>query len=390
MVTLAIAVALAPLVIAIYAYVGYPLALLAVTRFRKQKGVVTGMQRWPTLTITIPVYNAVDKIRTTLERILELDYPSDKVQILVISDASTDGTDDVVREYEARGVELLRHSRRIGKTAGENAAVSLARGELIVNIDATILVPPTALKPLIEVFVDPTIGVASGRDVSVGDARESSTTAETRYTDYEMWIRDLETRAGSIVGASGCFYAIRREIHGDPLPDSLSWDFASPLVARMKGYRSVSVPAAVCVVPRTAAIRTETRRKVRTMARGLRTLFYLRSALNPARYGGFALMLMSHKLFRWLPYLLAPFSYLALCFLALDFLSVRIILAFVSAMLLAGVVGLFSDETDLLAPFALPGFAVAVFSAGFMAWWAAFRNRQVATWEPTPRAEVPT
>jgi cellulose synthase/poly-beta-1,6-N-acetylglucosamine synthase-like glycosyltransferase len=210
---------------------------LIIARLRPSRIEMTKGVPWPTVTITVPVYNAGSRIRATLEHVLLLDYPRDRLQVLVISDASTDGTEDIVSEFAARGVELLRLPRRIGKTAAENAALSVARGEIIVNIDASILVPASSLKPLVRVFDDPTIGVASGRDLSVGDAGHSGTGAESSYTGYEMWIRDLETRVGSIVGASGCFYGIRRSIHAKPLPIGLSWDFASPLVAQKQGYR---------------------------------------------------------------------------------------------------------------------------------------------------------
>src|SRR3954467_1797077 len=139
----------------------------------------------------------------------------------------------------------------------------------------------------------------------------------------------------------------------------------------MRGYRSVSVPAAVCMVPRSAEIRTELRRKVRTMARGLSTLFYHRGLMNPIRYGGFAFMLISHKLLRWVPYLLAPFAYAALCFLAVDSLGARVLLAIVSAGLLAGIAGIRKGSTGPARPVAVAGFIVAVFSAGFLAWCAA-------------------
>jgi cellulose synthase/poly-beta-1,6-N-acetylglucosamine synthase-like glycosyltransferase len=390
MLTFAVVLAAAPLVTAIYAYIGYPLLLLIIARLRPRPISALESGPWPTVTITVPVYNAVSSIRGTVERLLELDYPRDRLQILVISDASTDGTDDVVRELSGRGVELLRLPRRIGKTAAENAALSVARGEIIVNVDATIRVPANSLKPLVRVFDDPTIGVASGRDVSVGKSSQTVTGAESGYTDYEMWIRDLETQVGSIVGASGCFYGIRRRIHAKELPLDLSWDFASPLVARTQGYRSVSVPAAVCIVPRTAEIRTEITRKVRTMARGLRTLFYLRALMNPLRYGSFALMLISHKLFRWLPYLLAPIAFAALCLLAVENAGARVLFGIVSAGLLVGFLGIHRRNSALSRPLALAGFVVAVVSAGFLAWWAAFRQTQMATWEPTPRAEIQT
>ena len=382
--------AAAPLAIAIYAYAGYPLILWIVGRLRPRRIDALVGAAWPTVTVTVPVYNAGSKIRGTLEGILQLDYPRALLQVLVISDASTDGTDIVVREFAGRGVELLRLQRRIGKTAAENAALSVARGEIIVNVDATILVPPSSLKALVRVFDDPTIGVASGRDVSVGGTSQSGTGAESSYTGYEMWIRDLETRVGSIVGASGCFYGIRRSIHAKPLPIGLSWDFASPLVAQKQGYRSVSVPAAVCIVPRTAEIRTEITRKVRTMARGLRTLFYLRALMNPLRYGSFALMLISHKLLRWVPYLLAPISFAALCLLAVQSVIARVLLGIVLAGLLVGTVGVYRRRSIASTPVALAGFAVAVLAAGIRAWWDAFRQTQMATWEPTPRPEAQT
>jgi cellulose synthase/poly-beta-1,6-N-acetylglucosamine synthase-like glycosyltransferase len=384
------ALAAAPIVIAVYAYLGYPLILLIVARVRPRRAETPQGTQWPSVTVTVPVYNAVSRIRGTLEGLLHLDYPVDRLQVLVISDASTDGTDDVVRELAGSGVELLRLPRRIGKTAAENAALAVARGEIIVNVDATILVPAESLKPLVRVFDDPTIGVASGRDISVGHIGQSGNGAESSYTGYEMWVRDLETQVGSIVGASGCFYGIRRSIHARALPIGLSWDFASPLVAQKQGYRSVSVPAAVCIVPRTAEIRTEITRKVRTMARGLRTLFYLRALMNPFRYGGFALMLISHKLLRWVPYLLAPISLVALGLLAVQSVIARLILGLVLAGLLVGTVVVYRRKSTAPAPVALAGFGVAVLAAGILAWWDVFRQAQMATWEPTPRPDVQT
>lgn len=385
MIPIAIALALGPLVIAIYAYAVYPVILWVIAATRPAEVTTKAGTDWPSVTITVPVYNGVSNIRATLERLLTVDYPRDRLQLLVISDASTDGTDDEVRTFAGRGVELLRLPNRIGKTAAENAALGSARGEIIVNVDATILVPPHSLKPLIRAFDDPTVGVASGCDVSVGEARHSGTGAESSYTGYEMWIRDLETRVGSIVGASGCFYGIRRCIHEKALPHDLSWDFASPLVARKQGYRAVSVPAALCIVPRTSAIRTEITRKVRTMSRGLRTLFYLRSLMNPFQYGGFALMLISHKLLRWLPYLLAPVALTALAVLSGQSQVARIALTMVLTGLIIGAAAIRARHATPSKIMAIAGFLVAVVSAGLLAWWEALRRTPMATWEPTPR-----
>jgi len=342
------------------------------------------------VTVTVPVYNNVATIRGTLERVLQLDYPRDRLQFLVLSDASTDGTDAVVREFAARGVELLRAPTRRGKTAAENAAVAVARGEIIVNIDATVVVPRGSLRPLIRAFDDPTVGVASGCDVSVAAATANETGGESGYTGYEMLVRKLETRAGSIVGASGCFYGIRRKIRGSPLAPGLSWDFASTLVAREQGYRSVSVPEAVCVVPSTQELRFELRRKARTMARGISTLFHFRSLMNPLRYGGFALMLVSHKLLRWIPYLLAPASLLALGILATRSTLAAVLFGLVGVGVLSGAVAIRYARLIPFKPLALAGFVVAACSAGWLAWFDAIRGARMVTWDPTPRPTVTT
>ena len=334
----------------------------------------------------VPAYNEEHAIRRTIEALLGLDYPVDRRQILIVSDASSDGTDNVVREYAHRGVELLRLPERSGKTAAENAALAHLRGSIVVNTDATIRILPTALKPLIRVFQDPTIGVASGRDVSVGALTIEANQGESGYVGYEMWVRSLETRVGSIVGASGCFYAIRLELHETLVPAALSRDFASALTAREHGYRAVSVDEAVCLVPRTVSLQREYRRKVRTMARGLETLWFKRHLLNPFQHGRFAWMLWSHKLIRWLVFLVAPVALLALGALAIYYPVARVALGVALAGVGLGIVALRAPEGRRLPRLvALCGFVLATHLAGFLAWTRALRGELNPIWEPTRR-----
>src|SRR4051812_21214133 len=191
MITVLIIVAFAPLAIILAAYAVYPLILLVAARARPLALTIPESEKWLSVTITVPVYNAAASIRATLDHLLKLDYPREQLQILVISDASSDGTDEIVRSYSDRGVELLRLPERRGKTAAENASLAASRGEILVNVDSTILVPTPSLKSLVRAFDDPSIGVASGRDVSAGSAHLQSNRTESRYVGYEMWIRDL-------------------------------------------------------------------------------------------------------------------------------------------------------------------------------------------------------
>jgi cellulose synthase/poly-beta-1,6-N-acetylglucosamine synthase-like glycosyltransferase len=335
----------------------------------------------------VPAYNEEASIRGTIESLLALDYPRERCQIVIISDASTDRTDEIVSEYAGRGVDLLRLGNRSGKTAAENAAASRLRGDIVVNTDASIRILPQSLKPLIRAFQDPTVGVASGRDLSVGDLNVVATSDESRYVGYEMWLRSLETSCGSIVGASGCFYAIRRELHQNLFPEALSRDFASALVAREHGLRAVSVDEALCLVPRSVSLPREFHRKVRTMARGLETLWFKRQLLNPFRYGSFAWMLASHKLCRWLVFLFAP-----LLLIGLAMLSLRSSIA--ALLFLAGLMVLVTGTIALRWPEGRPmprlvgvcGFVVATHLAGLLAWGKALRGERNPIWEPTRRA----
>ena len=377
---------LAPVLLFFYAYFGYPLLLRLVSRFRPDRSIPEATGDLPTISVTIPAYNEERSIAATLERILAVDYPADRRQILIVSDASTDRTDQIVRSYADRGVELLRMPQRTGKTAAENAAAALLRGDIVVNMDATIGLRPDSIQRLVRAFQDPTVGVASGRDVSVGAAEQEGNSAESGYVGYEMGLRDLETRVGTIVGASGCFYAIRRELVQPLFPGALSRDFAAPLIAHEAGFRSVSVSDALCLVPRTKSLEAEFRRKIRTMARGLDTLEHKGHLLNPFRHGVFAWMLISHKLCRWLVFLLLPGLPVGLALLVGDVPLADWALVLVLLGAATGLLGWkwpFAGKPPRL--LSLAGFGLASCVAGFIAWTKLFRNERNPIWVPTRR-----
>ena len=373
-----------------YAYVGYPLLLAGLRPLRaRAPRDDSAPGTWPLVSVCLPAYNEAASIRQTLDRLLGADYPSDRRQILVVSDASTDGTDDIVRQYRTRGVELLRLDRRSGKTAAENAARAHLRGEIVINTDASVAVDPGALKALVAAIAVPGVGVASGRDVSVGSSVEAANTGESGYVGYEMWVRRLETDVGGIVGASGCLYAIRKELHDTLVPEALSRDFAAALIAREHGFRAVSVDGAVCYVPRTASLQREYRRKVRTMTRGLETLYYKRALLNPFSSGLFAWKLFSHKLARWL----LPWSCLLAAagvgWLAVQHLWARLaVIGGLVALALAAAVWWGPAGRRVPRPMALVAYVVTAVVAGLHAWVNALRGELNPVWEPTPRAST--
>ncbi len=384
-----VALIVSALALVAYTYFVYPLVLKLLATLRPPSRATQGPAEWPTISITVPVYNEEAQIRAAIESLLQLDYPFDKRQILIVSDASSDRTDEIVAEFADRGVELLRLPQRVGKTAAENAARTRLRGEIVVNTDASVRIHPHALKPLIASFTDPTVGVASGRDISVARLDDQGNLGERGYVGYEMWVRDLETRVSGIIGASGCFYAIRADLHMHPVPEALSRDFCAALGAREKGYRAVSVENAICFVPRGPSLRREYRRKVRTMTRGIQTLLYKRHLLNPFRYGAFAWMLFSHKLCRWL----VPWALItaAACvgLLSLTESWARWGVAVVAlAGLLGGLGWNWPRRRRMPRVLALASYFIAGNVAAVHAWIQALRGKRHATWDPTRREVV--
>jgi cellulose synthase/poly-beta-1,6-N-acetylglucosamine synthase-like glycosyltransferase len=381
-----------PIVLALYSYAVYPAVLWFASR-RPWTPTPTpkpdAESYLPLVTVVVPAYNEETQIRGAIEALLAQTYPQERLHILILSDASTDATDSIVAEYASRGVELLRMPTRSGKTAAENAAIRRIRGEVVVNSDASTRLHRDAVRIMVAHLADPSVGVASGRDISVAAGDGAANTVEAGYVNYEMRLRALETLTGGIVGASGCCYAIRYNLHRLPIPPDLSRDFSAPLTAREHGLRAVSVDDAVAFVPRTNSLRMEYNRKVRTVARGMETLLVARRMLNPMVFGGFAWKLISHKVCRWLVPLVAVPAAAALLVLAISDLWARAALggaAVVLAVALAG--ALWPPTRRIPRVVSVVSFGVAANVAVVHGFGRLLRADDDKTWEPTRRDAV--
>lgn len=389
--TIPVLVVAAALLLLLYTYGIYPAVLRLLRRFGPEQLLSDGVTDWPRITFSIPVYNEAIQARALLDSVLAIDYPADRRQILVVSDASSDGTDEIVSSYASRGVELVRLAQRSGKTAAEAVAADRATGDIIINTDASIRIHPAAIKRLVARFADPAVGVASGRDVSVSHADAEANEGEGGYVDYEMRIREAETNVHGIVGASGCLYAIRTTLHRRPLPAALSRDFASALHAEEAGYRAVAVSDALCYVPRTTSLSREYHRKVRTIERGMHTLWHKRALLNPLRHGLFAWMLFSHKVCRWL----VPWAALA-ALLALALLAPRGPLAFIlfvmalTTLLATSAAWFAAIRYPVGRPVRVLAFALMSNVAVLAATLRLLGGTHQAVWEPTRRETAQT
>ncbi len=283
-----------------YVILLYPLLLAFLARGRK--GQCAAVSEFPTISVVLPVYNGEAFIRAKLETLFALDYPANKIQILVISDGSTDATDELVRTCGDARVELIRVTRR-GKPAALNAGFARATGEVFFFTDVRQALSPNTLRDLTARLADPQVGAATGELI----IRKYDTTAggPGLYWRYEVLIRSRLSRLGVLQGATGCIYVMRRE-YAVKLPEhTLADDIYLPLAAFSAGKRIVFEPAAKAF-DYPAPLRVEFRRKVRTLAGVYQIIAAYPRLLLPTTRGWFHFL--SHKVAR----LLLPFALIAL------------------------------------------------------------------------------
>ena len=277
----------------VYPYLGYPLVLLLLRRVAGRPPLPAVGTALPSISMIVPVHNEAKRIRPKLANTIALQYPADRLQILFVSDGSTDDIVDIIRASATPMMHVIELLGRGGKAAALNAGLAQATNDLVVFSDASIALEPQALLTIARGFADPEIGCVSGED------RIAESGGEGLYGRYELFLRRLESGVHSIVGASGSFYAQRRAICA-PFREGLAPDFLSVLRTLEQGYRAVSDPEAVGSMTAVKDVRHEFERKVRTVLRGLTTLFEYPGLLNPFRYGLFAFALWSHKVMRWI------------------------------------------------------------------------------------------
>lgn len=280
-----------------YVYFGYPLLLLLLSHGARSEPDYAEVGQ-PRVTLLISAFNEADCIAEKLDNSLKLDYPKDLLEIVVISDASDDGTDEIVRGYADRGVRLLRMENRGGKTLGLNAGVEESSGDVIVFSDANAMYRPDAIKALVAPYTDPEIGAVIGESTYIEPDSDSGK-SESLYWRYETAIKRYESALGSVVGGDGAIYSVRRELYRPMAPDALS-DFINPLQVVEQGKRCIYESRAISVEEVAGSFDKEFRRKVRIVNRGWRAVMSMKRLMNPLKYGLFAFELVSHKLLRWL------------------------------------------------------------------------------------------
>lgn len=282
-----------------YIYAGYPVVVFLLARIIGRDVHKACIE--PRVTVLIAAFNEEREIERTVLNKLSQDYPPDCLEVIVVSDGSTDRTDEIIEDLARRNkgrVRFLRQEPRQGKTQALNRAIAHGAADIVVFADANSIYAPDAIRQLVRNFADPSMGYVTGQMIYTNPDGSGIGEGSSAYMRYENQLRVLETRLNSVVGVDGGIDAIRRELYVPMRPDQLP-DFVLPLSVVEQAKRVIYEPEALLYEPALSVAADEFRMRVRVSLRALWALHDKRTLLNPLHYPLFAWQLLSHKVLRY-------------------------------------------------------------------------------------------
>ena len=362
-----------------YIYVFYP-ALLVLMRTRPVPPCE--VSTLPTVSVIIPFHNEERWVAQKIENTLAWNYPADRLQIIAVSDGSSDRTTDLLQQYEER-VTVLAYPLRQGKPTALNMGVARSTGDILIFTDANVFPQPDAVGILVQRYADASVGGVCGH-VALQAEGSQEPLGEGLYMKYERWIYERESRALTMVAPDGAMFSIRRALFA-PLPsDSITDDFALALGVLAQGHRVVFEPAAFGIEIVVPDVRAEFRRKIRMIAGGYQTLWRYRKQINPFTRPTIAWQLVSHKLLRWwVPAFL--FAALAPAFAAREHVGMAMAFGLQIVFYSLALSGWVSQTLRRWMPVYVPYYFCAVNMAAAIGLWRYLLGRQSVTWQKVQR-----
>lgn len=365
-----------------FTYIGYPVVLILLSK-TCGKDIKKDDEYLPTVSLIIAAYNEESFIEKKILNSLRLNYPKDKMEIIVVSDASNDQTDEVVKKYKQQGVQLLRVEGRVGKNLARNHAVMASRKEIIVFSDATTLYQSNAIRKLVRNFADSSVGMVSGH-VSFSDKRNGMMGIVTRfYWLYENAIKKAQSRLFSLTGSVGCISAFKRHLYHS-LPANVLEDFTLPLIILSQNHRVVYESEARAFEEVNKNPEQEYRMRVRLIRGAIAGLFYASQFLSFKKHQAIGIQLVLHKILRWMfpLYTLQLFLFNIFFFLQFDsyFFDLMMIVQF--AFYSFAVLGLFTQLPGVVGKIiSFPTYFLVVNVASLRAFYLAITSELEASWE---------
>jgi cellulose synthase/poly-beta-1,6-N-acetylglucosamine synthase-like glycosyltransferase len=298
--------------IVFYAYIGYGILLYSIIVMRRQFGFSkmekADLTYEPDVTLFIAAYNEKDFVAEKIKNSRELEYPSNKLHMVWVTDGSDDGTPDLLKEYV--GVEVHHLPQRSGKIGAMNRGMKFVKTPIVVFCDANTLLGKESIRRIVNLFSDPKVGCVSGEKRIFGKEKDSAAgSGEGLYWKYESALKKWDAELYSVVGAAGELFAIRTELYQEVEKDTLLDDFMISLRVAQKGYTIQYDPKAYAIETASANVKEELKRKIRISAGGIQSVVRLGTLLNIFKYGTLSFQYISHRVLRWT---LAPLSLLLL------------------------------------------------------------------------------
>ena len=365
-----------------YVYIIYPFVINIFSVIFKKK--IKKEKVLPAISIIITAYNEENDIASKIENTLSLDYPKDKLEIIVGSDGSTDKTNEIVCTYDSKGIRLMAFDENRGKTITQNDCVKAAQYEIIVFMDAASLCDKNALKGIVSNFADPRVGCVAGKIEFITSKDNIVTESQGLYWRYEQFLKRSESRLGGLVGVDGPLYAIRKSLY-IPLESTMISDLLTPLLVIKQGYSVILESNAVTYEKATKSSKDERKTRRRIVSRGLSGLCKHSELMNPCRYPLLAWQIISHKILRWLVGGFFVCMFFSTAMLAKDILYFFLLLSMILFLVLA-FIGFINPENKKNL-FIIPYYFTLVNGAALLGVIDFFMGKQIVSWKPVRNDE---
>lgn len=371
------------IILIFYAYIGYPLTILVLSIFIKNKNIKNDIK--PSVTILITAFNEEQDIEDKLHNCFNLDYPKEKLEIVVASDGSTDRTDVIVKQYEENehGISVVLHrvEGRLGKTAAQNSAVKICKGEIIIFSDAASMYDKNVVRALVRNYADIEVGAVSGRYNYIKEGATFTGLATDLFWRFENFIKGRQNQIKTITGCCGCIYSLRKELYTDLPPEIIS-DLVEPLTILKKGYRIVFEKDALALEETAGDTKDEFKMRIRVIVRGMNGMLFMKDLFNPKEYPFVAFQLISHKLLRWMVPIFAIFAFISNAFIAAESFFYSFIFILQISLYGLAVAGLIYDKNEKLHKLSyLPLYFCTVNLAALISMYKVVRGENIVIWK---------
>lgn len=378
------------IILVLYTYLGYGVVITILAKIKQKIKPEPPFNPdfEPAVTMIVAAYNEADWIVEKAKNMLEIDYPREKMQIIFVTDGSSDETPQILESYPE--FTVLHKPERAGKIAAMERAVTFAKNPIVIFSDANALLNKLSVKNIVRHYNNPEIGAVAGeKRIIVADQDSASGSGEGAYWKYESYLKKKDFEFYSVVGAAGELFSVRKDLYEPVEPDAILDDFMISLRINQKGYRVAYEPEAFASELPSASVEAEWTRKTRIAAGGIQSILRLLPLLNPFKYGRLSFQYVSHRVLRWTLVPLALVLIVLLNILLIDYKPLYNILMVLQIIVFStAIAGYFLENKKIgFKLLFIPYYVVMMNLAVFVGFKRFLTGKQTVLWKKAERAK---